>query len=108
VGVFVLAALALVVATGGALTAYIIPVSGFVLGGTYESWRVLHKFGHEEDDWSDVLDEVSFHTPRFKSRWENMAGGDQDEAERLEKRHSSIQATPDDTYAGSRGRGRGG
>jgi membrane associated rhomboid family serine protease len=108
IGVLALAALALVVATGGALTAYIIPVSGFVLGGTYESWRILHKFGHEEDDWSDVLDEVSFHTPRFKSRWENMAGGDQDEAERLEKRHSSIQATPDDTYAGSRGRGRGG
>lgn len=102
--VVLLAAAALIVATGGALVAYIIPVSGFVLGGAYESWRIIHKFGHEDEEENriGIFDEVSFDAPRFKSRWENMAGGDPEEAKRLEKRYSGTQAPPDDTYAGSR------
>lgn len=95
----------LVVVSGGSQIAYIIPVSGFVLGGTYESLRVIYAFGYSEPDESPIPDDVYFKAPEFRSRWENMAS-DSEEAEKLEERYSDRDAAPDDTYAGSRGRTR--
>ena len=95
----------LVVVTGGSQVAYIIPVSGFVLGGTYESLRVIYAFGYSEPEESPVPDDVYFKAPEFRSRWENMTNNSE-EAKKLEERYAERDAAPDDTYAGSRGRSR--
>lgn len=95
----------LVVVSGGSQISYIIPVSGFILGGTFESLRVIYNFGYSEPEDSPVPDDVYFKTPDFRSRWENMTG-DPEEAEKLEERYAERDAAPDDTYAGSRGRTR--
>jgi membrane associated rhomboid family serine protease len=96
---------ALVVVSGASQVAYIIPLSGFVLGGTFESLRVIYDFGYSEPERSPVPDDVYFEAPTFRSRWENMAG-DKEEAKELEERYTEREAAPDDTYAGSRGRTR--
>lgn len=96
----------LVVTAGGSQITYLIPVSGFLLGGTFESCRVLYAFGYEGYDSRIIPDKERFNAPRFRSRWENMAKGDPEEAEKLEERYSNREAAPDDTYAGSRGRSR--
>jgi len=98
--------LALLVLTSGASQiAYIIPVSGFILGGTFESLRIMYKFGYTKPEGSGVPDDVYFKTPNFRTRWQNMAENSE-EAEKLEKKYSKREASPDDTYAGSRGRSR--
>lgn len=95
----------LVFVSGGSQVAYIIPVSGFVLGGTYESLRVIYAFGYSEPEKSPVPEDVYFKAPEFRSRWENMAKNSE-EAKKLEERYAERDAAPDDTYAGSRGRTR--
>ena len=108
VGVVVLAGIALVslvLAAGGSQMTYVIPVSGFILGGTFESLRVLYAFGYAEPESSGVPDDIYFEAPKFRSRWENMAR-DSEEAKKLEERYTDREAAPDDTYAGSRGRSR--
>jgi hypothetical protein len=103
VGLAGAALVALVATAGGSRIVYLIPVSGFLLGGTFESCRVLYAFGREEPDSSILPD--GFNAPRFRSRWENMAD-DTEEAENLEEKYIKREAAPDDTYAGSRGRSR--
>lgn len=93
----------LVVTAGGSQITYLIPVSGFLLGGTFESCRVLYAFGREKPDSSILPD--SFNAPRFRSRWENMAKN-KEEAKKLEEEYTKREAAPDDTHAGSRGRSR--
>ena len=95
----------LVMVSGAPQVAYIIPLSGFVLGGTFESLRVIYTFGYSEPEGSSIPDDIYFKAPIFRSRWENMADNPE-EAKKIEERYSERDAAPDDTYAGSRGRSR--
>lgn len=94
----------LVLASGASQVAYIIPVSGFILGGTFESLRIIYKFGYTRPE-SGLPEDAYFKLPRFRTRWENMADNPE-EAEELEEKYTKRDAAPDDTYAGSRGRSR--
>lgn len=104
IGVFVVAGFALFISTGGAFSAYSAPVTGFVIGGAFESWRVIRGFGYEKPESEKIISD-SFQTPSFRTRWENIANN-KEEAEKLEEMYSGSKASRDDTRSGSGGRTR--
>lgn len=99
VGVFGLTGLGLISVTGAAAAVYVVPVSGFFLGGTYEVTRILRGL-HKRVDTGDEKAGRHAETRRLGSPWEETGGEDE----------SSDGGTvaPDDTYAGSGGRTRRG
>ncbi|MDZ7687180.1 MAG: rhomboid family intramembrane serine protease [Halobacteriales archaeon] len=103
--VFAFAGVALLLATGGAITVQFAPILGFLAGGALETRYVLTKFAHEEPDKSGVPADYAFGSPGFQTRWQNMAD-DEEEAEKLEKMYSGNKASRDDTRSGSGGRRR--
>ena len=107
VGVFAFAGLALLLATGGAITVQYAPVVGFVFGGALETRYVLTKFANRMPNQSNVPSDYVFEGPSFRTRWQNMAD-DEEEAKEMERRYSGTKASPDDTRSGSGGRRRDG
>jgi hypothetical protein len=101
VGVFGLTGLGLVAVTGAAAAVYVVPVSGFLLGGTYEVTRVLRGHRGGKGDTEEATPAGGYDgTTHLGSPWEKTGGEDD----------SSDGGTvpPDDTYAGSGGRTRSG
>jgi len=103
--VFALSGVALIFATGGDITVRFAPVIGFIAGGALETRYVLTRFAQEETDQSRVPADYAFRSPKFQTRWQNMAK-DEEEAEKLEKMYSGKKASRDDTRSGSGGRQR--
>jgi hypothetical protein len=98
VGVVVVTGLGLVAVTGADASAYAVPLSGFVLGGTYEATAVLGGLRGEKDtEEKEMPVGISDEPTHLGSPWEN---GNEDESS------EGGTVTPDDTYAGSGGRTR--
>ncbi len=98
VGVFGLTGLGLIAVTGAAAAVYVVPVSGFFLGGTYEVTRILRVL-HKRVDTGDEQAGRDAETTHLGSPW---GEGGEDESS------DGGTVAPDDTYAGSGGRTRRG
>lgn len=98
VGVFVLTGLGLVAVTGAGATAYVVPVSGFLLGGGYEAIVALRKFrgGKTDTEEKPTIGE-SDETTHLGSPWKKSGDDESSDGRKV---------PPDDTYAGSGGRTR--